>query len=304
MRVFITGATGFIGSHIGDKLHEMGLSIMALKRANSDMSNTLEFKDNTVWLNSEVPNWREEVITFKPDIIIHSAWIGVDSVSRDNWQDQLTNITFLYDLLYIAKKCNVQKFIAFGSQAEYGVLNKIASEDQPENPVSSYGAVKVATHQIAKTFCCQNNIKFFWLKLFSFFGERESKKWLIPLMVNKIKNNISIDLTEGEQKYSYLYIKDFASKIGELVLANIDSNDFIISSNYSISIRELVTKIRDFVNPGCQLNFGAIPMRTNQSLVIQGNSSKFESLFGPLVMSDFNTKLELTIRYYLSLEDK
>ncbi len=299
MKVLLTGATGFIGSHIGKQLALAGHQIIGLKRNSSSLINTSGFSAVTEWVNQDELDWVYKVNAHKPEVIIHSAWIGVESSFRDDLKNQVKNIDLLVDLLGIAKQCQVTKFIGFGSQAEFGNVEGVINEQTPCDPVSSYGAVKVASRDLAKAFCKQNEITFIWLQLFSFFGEGESSNWLIPSMIRKVQEQESIDLTLGEQVYSYLYIDDFARKINKIILSNIQSDSFVISSDLTISIRSLVESIRDRVNSNCKLNFGALDYRPNQSFMIKGDSTKFESVFGKLRVTDFNLALENTIQYYI-----
>lgn len=295
MRVLLTGANGFIGSHLGDEIIKLGWEIIATHRSNSDLSNTSRFSSCTKWVNIDNQNWQEQVIALNPQIIIHCAWIGVSTADRDNVAIQLQNLQFIGDLLQISKVCEVLKFIGMGSQAEYGTISEIVNENYPVAPNNAYGIVKDASHQIIKNYCTSINTKWFWLRLFSFFGEREPDTWLIPSIIKKAQRGESIDTTLGEQQYAYLYVKDLAVAICKLAKSNVESDLFVISARNTIALKDLIAKVRDMVNPICHINYGAIPYRPNQSMIIKGDSSKFERIFGDIELTDFDQRLRIIV---------
>ena len=205
-RVLITGITGFLGSQIAESLLNNGYQLIAIKREASDLWRCENIVSDVKWVNI-IDNWEEIIVGFSPQIIVHSAWEGVTALERDDFEKQFNNLSFLLKLLQIAKLSNTEKFIAFGSQAEYGNFSGIISEDYDPKPMTAYGLSKNIVSQTIKLFCEKNNIDWFWLRLFSFFGEKEASNWFIPTLINNIIDNISMDMTPGEQRYAYLYFQ-------------------------------------------------------------------------------------------------
>lgn len=296
--ILITGITGFLGSHITENLIN-NFNVIGLKREKSNIWRCLEFKDKVTWIDiDEEKDYIKKLTGYSIDTIIHGAWIGIESYERDDWSLQIKNIQFLSELLQVAKETAVKKFIFLGSQAEYGNINGIVSEDQVCEAFNAYGSVKLACLEILKTFAINNNINWIWLRLFSFFGEKENENWLFPSLIKKIKTECEMDLTLGEQKYAYLYVKDFALIMDKLVTINIKSGIYNISSNSVRSIRSLVEEIKGKIKPSFQLNFGALKYRDNQSMHIQGSINKLNDQIGKVEFTDFSIAIENTINYY------
>ena len=205
----------------------------------------------------------------------------------------------MYELLLIAKQCKIYKFISLGSQAEYGQFEGKITEDYPLNPTTSYGAVKLSVLEMFRIFCIDNNINWFWLRVFSVFGERENEKWIIPALIKTIlSEKTEMDFTKGEQKYSYIYVADFAKAITRVISMNAPSGIYNISSDKILCLKDLITMIKDMVNPDFKLKFGAIPYRVNQSMHIEGDTKKFNQYFGKIDTSDFKIKLEKVVNSY------
>lgn len=299
MKILLTGATGFLGSHIAENLLAHNFELILTKREDSSLNNCQSFFNNVKWINTDSDLWVDEVIKFKPDVIVHAAWNGVSSTNRDDWESQLTNIDFMYQLMKIAKECNVLKFISLGSQAEYGQFDGKITEDYPLNPTSSYGAIKLAVSELLKAFCTEHQINWYWLRVFSVFGERENERWLIPSVIKKmLSGSNEMDFTLGEQKYAYLYVADFAESISNVVIKDAHSGIYNLSSDNPLSLKELLKIVRDNINPNFDLRFGVIPYRLNQSMHIEGDSTKFNRAFGQIDSSDFKLKLGRVINSY------
>jgi UDP-glucose 4-epimerase len=296
--ILITGITGFLGSHIAENLINNYI-IIGLKRKNSNIWRCEEFKEKVIWIDVDGDkNYITELSNYFIDTIIHGAWIGVESNEREDFSIQAKNIQFLLDLLQVAEKASIKKFIFFGSQAEYGKINGIVTEVDDCEALNAYGSVKLACLEILKTFSKNNNINWIWLRLFSLFGEKENNTWLFPSLIEKIRNESEMNFTPGQQKYAYLYVKDFALIIDRLVKLEIQSGIYNVSSDTARSIRSFVEEIRDSVNPKFQLNFGAIKYRDNQSMHIQGSINKLIDQIGKFELTDFSIAVQNTIKYY------
>jgi len=299
MKVLLTGATGFIGSHLAESFILQKFDLILTKRTTSNLKNCQSFYSKVTWVNTDSDSWIETVINHKPVIIVHAAWNGVSSSTRDDWKNQLSNINLMYQLLKIAESCNIKKFISLGSQAEYGQFDGKISEDYPLNPTSSYGAIKLAVLELLKSYCSDNHIEWYWLRVFSVFGEREDEKWLIPSVILKmLSEEKEMNFTLGEQKYAYLYIGDFVKSILSVITLTAPSGIYNISSDRAVCLKEVLNLMKDVINPSFTLKLGAIPYRQNQSMHIEGDSTKFIQTFGKIDSSDFKTKLERVINSY------
>jgi nucleoside-diphosphate-sugar epimerase len=296
-KVLITGISGFLGSQIAETLKNQGYIICGIKRPNSNLWRCESFLEQITWISIEDSNWKRLIIDFKPDIFVHTAWEGVWS-DRDNYHIQLKNIDFTLNILELAKTVNAQKFIAFGSQAEYGLFSGIISEDYPTNPTSAYGLCKNLVAQTIKCYCEQNDINWYWLRLFSFFGEKEDNQWFIPMVIEAILNGKPLDMSPGLQQYAYMYVNDLALIIERIAAISIKAGIYNLSSKQPKSLREIVENIVGAINPvDIQINWGAIPYRENQPMLIQGETKKLENQIGELLETDFDYNLKKVINY-------
>ncbi|WP_428231337.1 NAD-dependent epimerase/dehydratase family protein [Flavobacterium sp.] len=299
LNVLITGITGFLGSHIAENLISNNINVIGLKRENSDIWRCEEFKDKVVWVDIPSNGFLKSLTNYSFNIIIHAAWIGVEANDRDNWTEQTKNVAFFGELLEVAKILEVKKIIFLGSQAEYGIINSKISEDIETNALNAYAATKLACLEILKSFSSINNINWIWLRLFSVFGEKENSNWLIPSLINSMLNKNEMEFTLGEQKYAYLYVKDYAEIMKRIVVNDIESGVYNISSTEIRTIRSLIENIKNIVNPEFVLNFGALDYRSGQSMHMEGDMLKLSAQIGKIQFSNYDIALQNTLNYYL-----
>jgi nucleoside-diphosphate-sugar epimerase len=236
-------------------------------------------------------------------VIIHAAWNGVTADSRNNLKEQLSNLELLSDLLIAARDAGCKKFIGLGSQAEYGKLSQIATEDQIMKPVNSYGIAKILSSELIAKFCSLNEIDWYWLRVFSIFGKNESDHWLIPSLVKKVVNGeMVLNFSTATQKYAYLHVDDF-SKMIHLIIDKMPAPStgiYNLSAKNAIPLKDIIEKIKVLCgNDQVELKFGRLPLRENQSIHLEGEMTKFFTKISEIQYADFETELKKTVNFYL-----
>lgn len=299
MKILVTGCSGFLGSHIAETLCSYGHNVLAIKRTSSRLDNCCTFVDKVIWLDCDSADWLQKAILFDATVIIHSAWSGVNSIEREDWNVQLKNISFVSNLLYIAEHSSVKKIIALGSQAEYGQYNECIDEGYPVNPITKYGVVKLSVLEMLSSFAKLHHMDWYWLRVFSIYGERESADWFFPSVIKTmLSGEKEMDFTPGEQTYSYLYVKDFAKAVCSILESENKSGIYNLSASHSYKLADVLLYLQSIINPDFKMNLGALSYRNGQSMFIGGDSSKFISAFGRFEISDFYTQLISLVEFY------
>jgi len=270
MKVLITGASGFLGSHIAKQAVCSGHEILSL-------------------MHSEYDTCIYKVNTFAPDVLIHCAWGGVSAADRNNPSLQDENIASFKQIISLYP---FKQIIGLGSQDEYGYIDQVVAEDYPLNPTSCYAKAKVDCCNHLKKFAEEHCIEWQWLRIFNMYGSRQAQNWLIPSIISKcLAGEKSMQTTLGEQKYAYLNAEDFAQAVVSIIGKQNVSGVYNISASKPVPLREIFETIRTLTNSKISFEFGAIPYRENQSMMICGNSFKFKSTFGEFEKTSFLTGL-------------
>jgi nucleoside-diphosphate-sugar epimerase len=305
--ILLTGATGFLGSNLVATLIESGYEIIALKRKSSAIDRCKKHLEAITWIDIEDFNLlTEKVASSQPETLIHFAWNGVKAADRNDWAEQEKNITFLVNLLTLLKGTSISKVIALGSQAEYGQFDGVVNEESSCEPNTAYGAMKVCASVLLKSFSEQNNLKWYWLRIFSVFGPGEDIQWLIPSAIKSLIRGQEMDLTPCEQAYDYLYIEDFSKGILSVVQPNSASSGiYIFSSGTATPLKDLLNYLEKKLSPEKKLlNIGKMAYRPNQVMQMQGNPERFFKSFGFTPSFTVNRALDETMDFYIKHRDE
>ena len=279
MKIFVTGGTGFIGSHLVRALVADGHAVLALRREKSNLSRCADFEKQVVWVNQDASDWTQSVIAEKPVVILHAAWAGVTAAERADWKLQATNLTLFADLLHLAGSVGRAQFIALGSQAEYGFINGRVDETHPCRPDTAYGATKLAALALLEGFARQKKLAHVWLRLFSIYGPGESEAWFIPNLIRQLRLGQSPPLSGCEQRYDYLHVRDLAAGILAVLRQPETSGVFNLSSNAALPLKQIVQLVKEYTGGHAEPAFGALPYRAGQSMHLEGDSTRFNQTF-------------------------
>lgn len=300
-RVLLTGATGFIGSHLAEALLTAGYEVVALRRIGSDLRRLAGVGNQLRWINSDEPDWEAQLLAQQPKILVHAAWLGgVSAGQRDDWPAQLANLDFLLRLLELLAQGPLRQVVALGSQAEYGAFEGRVDEAYPPRPTTAYGAVKLAALQMLRAFCEIRGLSWQWLRIFAAFGPREDRHWFVSHVITTLLvAEKPLALTAGEQRYDYSYVRDLAGAVCQVLKAgSAQSGVYNIGANAAIALRELVGIAQELTGAKSEVQLGAIPYREGQVMHLEGNSDRFEHVFGPVIRTPLRSALAETIAYW------
>ena len=295
MKVFVSGATGYLGYHFVKVAINQGHEVICLRRPTSRSLFDSEIENKVKWVVND-EELKSAVIDFQPDVLFHAAWGGVRGADRNNIEIQKENLVMSHNLFTLYP---YKQIIAIGSQAEYGYYNDIISEDHPLNPTMEYAKAKIQCCKDLQHYCEQNNIEWQWIRIFTVFGEKQTGG-LIKLAIEKCLNGEeSFDTTPGEQKYSYLYAEDFGKAICNMLGSKGKSGIYNLSQPQCLkSNKEILENVKTLTKSDIHLNFGEIPYPEGQVMLMDGSVNKFENAFGAVPYTDFNTALEHTINSF------
>ena len=256
-KILVTGATGFIGSHLTELLVEKGYSVIAFDRYNSN--------NNWGWLDySNVKNHIEVILGDIRDFdsvaksmsgctsVFHlAALIGIPYSYVSPLAYIRTNIEGTYNILEASKNQDLENILITSTSETYGSAQYIPiDEKHPLVGQSPYSASKIAADQMAISYYNSFNLPIKIIRPFNTYGPRQSARAIIPTVIGQFLSE-SRDLKVGNlsPKRDLTYVKDTVSgffsiyKSEELIgkVTNIGMND-------KISINGLIAKIKSLMN--------------------------------------------------------
>lgn len=278
MRVFVTGASGFVGAHVVRVLAERGIETAVLVRSATPPWRLAEPAVRHVPIRgdlADVATWAGELAAFGPDVVLHLAWEGVANTARNEPAQLGVNVAGTLALVDAAARAGAGAFIGLGSQAEYGRLEGRIDETHPTRPTTLYGVAKLAAGLASAVRARELGLRHAWLRLFSVYGPLDDGPWLIPHLVRTLVAGAAPALTEGTQRWDYLYVGDVAAALVAAAERPAVRGVYNLGSGRPRTIRSIAESVRDLVAPGAPLAFGAVPMRPDQVMHLEADARRF-----------------------------
>ena len=275
----LTGGTGFLGYWLLKELLKNNTFVYVLVRKGSKrlhrLNGILGIKIIELDMNniSELPQYLQTA-----DVFYHLAWEG----ERNDFYTQMNNIIWAVQAMNVAHKLGIKQFIMTGSQAEYGIYNQEVDENSPVNPVTAYGACKLACYNILKTLSAQVAVPLTWVRVFSIYGEGDNPNTLISYLFKCFKENKTPKLTKGNQLWDFLYAEDAAIALYLLGEKN-KFGIYNLAFGESRPLKEFILEVRNLVSPNSKLDFDSEIYCNNVKLIANVDKIKSELNWEPLV---------------------
>jgi nucleoside-diphosphate-sugar epimerase len=211
-RVFITGASGFIGANLSHALLPLGAEVHGLVRPGSNRYRLETIQHRIKLWEGDLNNQEltsRYIHNIKPDFIFNCAFPGGHGGTDSENNEMLrTGVNGSYNLLLAAGNNKVRKIIHLGSSTEYGNRIDPCSEEDVLDPVSIRGAAKAVSTILYRQFARENQFPLVILRLFSVFGPWESKTRLIPSACLAALRNRPMQLTSPGFSHDFIFIED------------------------------------------------------------------------------------------------
>lgn len=316
-RILVTGADGFIGSHLVEMCLEKGFRVRAFVFYNSF--------DSWGWLDRLPGEKRSEIEVFSGDIRdpnrVFAAVKGVDTIfhlaaligipysyhSPDSYVD--TNIKGTLNILQAARNNDTQKIIITSTSEVYGTADYVPiDEKHPLKAQSPYSATKIAAERIAESFFLSFNTPVVIVRPFNTYGPRQSLRAVIPtIIMQSLSGQREIRLGAVHPTRDFNYVTDTCSGLIEIGKSEQVIGETInIASGKEISIGNLVRKIIDKINPEIKIVSDETRLRPDKSEVdrLLGSNEKIKHLTGWESGIDLEKGLSHTIRWFQSEKTK
>lgn len=257
-KVLVTGADGFIGSHLCEHLVAQGYSVKAFVFYNSFNS--------WGWLDTLRPDVLSQIEIFQGDIRdpngVRNAIKGCDAVlhlaaliaipfsyhSPDSYID--TNIKGTLNILQAARDCNLEKIIHTSTSEVYGTAQYVPIDElHPVCGQSPYSATKIAADQLAYSFFASFQLPVSIVRPFNTYGPRQSARAIIPTIITQIASGdrkIKLGALTPTRDFSFVSdtVKGF---VAALETSNISGETFNLGSQFEISMEDTAKAISEIM---------------------------------------------------------
>jgi NAD dependent epimerase/dehydratase len=288
-KILITGADGFIGSHLTEYLVNEGYKVRAFVYYNSFNSNG--------WLDSISPEIKNKIEFFSGDIRdpngVRDAMKGIDIVfhlaaliaipfsyhSPDSYID--TNVKGTLNILQAARDNNVSRVIVTSTSEVYGSAQFVPiTESHPKQPQSPYSASKIGADAIADSFYRSFNLPVSIVRPFNTYGPRQSARAVIPTIITQLLNGAEeIKLGDITPTRDLLYVKDTINGFLKITQCEkLIGQEVNIATQSEISIGDIAQLLINKINPKAKIITDTIRIRPQKSEVFRlyGSNEKLK----------------------------
>jgi len=290
-KVLVTGADGFIGSHLVEKLVDEGCKVKAFIYYNSFNS--------WGWLDSFPKDKLEKIEIFAGDVrdpngvrtavkdcdvVFHLAAliaIPYSYHSPDSYVD--TNIKGTLNVLQACKDFGIKKLLVTSTSEVYGTAQYVPiDEKHPKQGQSPYSATKIGADHMAESFYRSFDVPVTIVRPFNTYGPRQSARAVIPTIITQLlAGKTEIKLGAVHPTRDLLFVSDTVNGFIEIAKSD-DTNgqEINIATNNEISIGELAQTIIGIINPNAKIVCDEKRMRPDKSEVerLYGDNSKIKEL--------------------------
>ena len=277
MKILISGATGFIGKHLAEKLLHESIIVYSITRPSTDIKK-LHKKVRNYTFDNNVDNLISFMEKEKFDGVIHLASLFLAQHKPENIQSLLDSNLFLGTaLLEASAKSNVPWFINTGTFWQH-------YKNKNYSPVNLYAATKQAFEVIAQYYIETTSINFVTIKLCDTFGSDDTRQKIFNLWARTAKTGESIDMSLGKQSINISHIDNVVEGYLKMIQAlskdkkrALCGKSFAVTSSQVLSLRSLASLFTTVSGKALKINWGAKKYRDrevmkpwNKGVVIPG----------------------------------
>lgn len=243
MKILISGGSGFIGTHVIEKLLEGNHSLQALSRSANQLESARQAGD-IQWISSSLlldETTKKFIADFNPEVLIHLAWEKIPDFSFETSFENLQNHILFFRNIFTVN--SLKKIIVTGSCWEYN--KKIGGCKESDICISSnyFNWSKNSLRDFLQFECSQKNIIFAWARVFYIFGPKQRMGSLIPSIINSLKNNNIPDIRKPFNANDFIYVDDVAEGFRQLVDNDFVSGVYNFGSGKSTSIIDILRMV-------------------------------------------------------------
>ncbi len=314
MKVLVTGADGFIGSHLTEALLKDGYQVRALAQYNSfnywGWLEDIKPSSNLEIVCGDVrdPNYCREISKGIDGIFHLAALIAIpySYIAPESFIE--TNVKGTLNICQAAKDNGVKRILVTSTSEVYGTAKYVPiDEKHPLQPQSPYSASKIGADAIAMGFYNTFQLPLTIVRPFNTYGPRQSARAVIPTIITQIASgNKEIKIGDTTPTRDFNYVKDICN--GFILLAECDKaigETVNIGSNTEISIKELFGLIKDIMQSDAKLVTDEQRLRPEYSEVfrLKCDNAKIKELTGYKPQYPLREGLEKTVEWFTNIQN-
>jgi len=261
MRILLTGATGFIRSHVARELLARGHEVHVTVRPGSDRRRLRGVESSLTFHEGEM-----DALPVAADVVVHMAWYAVPGKYLTAPENR--------DCLEASRRLLSRvpgRAVFAGTCFEFELTEKPLREDSPTKPLTLYAECKDALRRAV-----ERRPDSAWVRFFYQYGPWEDPRRLVPAVINAQLRGEQSKVTPGLQRADYLHVEDVASAVCSVAESRLEGC-VNVGSGTAPSVKEIVTAISGLGGRPELIQWGAFPQREGEPMLIRADNAKLRS---------------------------
>lgn len=275
MKILVTGANGYIGTHVVRYLLEHTKhSVTAVDFDNSYIDERAAFIRRNILADAQVPELYAELGA--PDVVIHLAWRnGFDHKADSHLTDLPGHYLFLKNMV----DSGVSSLSVMGTMHEVGYFEGAITEDTPCAPLSLYGIGKNALRQSLLTYVDGKDVSVKWLRAYYILGDNTRNKSIFSRILEwAAEGKKSFPFTMGTNKYDFIAVEELARQISEASIQNAVDGIINVCSGKPVALKDMVEVFITEHSLDIRPDYGVFPNRKYDSPAIWGDNTIIQKI--------------------------
>lgn len=271
-KILVTGAGGYIGRHVVQKLLDMGHEVVATDIVLDGVD------DRATKISEDIFSSNEQIfdILGQPDVCLHMAWRNGFVHNHDSHiEDIPKHYSFIKNML----EGGLKHIAVMGSMHEVGYFEGAIDENTPTKPLSLYGIAKNSLRELTNILGQQHSAITQWIRGFYIYGDDLKNHSIFTKLVEaENAGQEEFPFTSGKNLYDFMSVDELASQIAAVVTQNKVNGVINCCSGKPISLAE---KVESFIKDNgfkIKLKYGAFPDRPYDSPGIWGDATKINTI--------------------------
>ena len=302
-RVFVTGASGFVGANLARRLLDEGHGVHLLLRANHKPWRLEDIRKDVAVYEADLTDMQglqKAVSTARPEWVFHLAAHGAYPNQTDLDQMIATNVQGTANLLRAAERAEAEAFVNSGSSSEYGYKDHAPSEDELTEPNSHYAVTKVAATHLCRLAGQREGSHVVTLRLYSVYGPYEEPRRLVPTLIVQGLAGRLPPLVNPDVARDYVHVDDACEAF--LLAAATPKQEpgvvYNVGSGVQTSLRQIVDVARRLLGVHAAPVWGSMPERSWDTNVWVSDPTRITTRLGWSARQDLQSGLQQTIDWF------